>query len=391
MKKEQNQELIMIVDDTPDNLGLLSEILHTRGYAVSAFPSGKMALNAASQNPPDLVLLDIMMPEMDGFQVCRQLKSIEHLQDIPVIFLSALEDASNKIKAFSQGGVDYVTKPFHEEEVLARVEAQLRIRSLQRRLQEQNKNLEKTVEQRTKELSQANAKLREIDSLKDDFFRMMSHEIRTPANGILGIGEILIEQLPESDDRQTFVDMFRRSGKRLRNLIDDALMLGSVDKAVDSTEITFTLSDLLSEVCADFPEVKISHKDDCDPQHLVVNGEHTLLTKALRNMTQLAGYFCHDNCSLNIECQLKGNTAVDLVIYLDSLALNKPQADEFFKLESVIRGSSQAQEMGLAPVVAHRILSAMGGDMQIVKNGENKGFLTARIPVNSEVVIAEKS
>lgn len=390
MERMQSKELVMIVDDTPDNLGLLSEILHARGYEVSAFPSGKMALDGASQNPPDIVLLDIMMPEMNGFQVCRQLKSMEHLKNIPVIFLSALEDASNKIKAFSQGGVDYITKPFHEEEVLARVQVQLSIRSLQHKLQEQNKNLEKTVEQRTKDLSQANAKLIEMDRLKDDFFRMISHEIRTPANGILGIGELLIEQLPESDDRQLFIDMFRKSGRRLRNLIDDAVMLGSVDKATDSIQIRFTLSDLLNEIRIDSPELKISHGGDYDPQQLVVKGEHTLLTKALSTMTQLAGYFCGDKHSLHIECRLRDNSEVDVVIPLDCLSLNKSQADDFFKLESIVRGSSKAQEMGLAPVVAHKILSAMGGDMKIVQNDDNKGFLTARLPIKPDFSAGEQ-
>jgi two-component system sensor histidine kinase EvgS len=121
---------LMIVDDTPANLTLLQEILQARGYRVVAFTKGSMALKAAAQNPPDLILLDIRMPEMDGFEVCRRLKENGLLKKIPVLFISALTEAEDKIRAFSAGGVDYVTKPFESEEVYARVETHLRLKRL---------------------------------------------------------------------------------------------------------------------------------------------------------------------------------------------------------------------------------------------------------------------
>jgi CheY-like chemotaxis protein len=110
---------IMVVDDTPANLRLLDDLLRQQGYRVRLFPRGALALKAAAANPPDLILLDIMMPDMDGFEVCRQLKANPALNDVPVIFISALADADHKVKAFEHGGMDYVTKPFQEAEVLA--------------------------------------------------------------------------------------------------------------------------------------------------------------------------------------------------------------------------------------------------------------------------------
>jgi PleD family two-component response regulator len=116
---------ILIVDDTPANLNVLSAILGKRGYRVRPAINGALALKAAQKAAPDLILLDVQMPEMDGYQVCRQLKGDAQTRDIPVIFISALDDVLDKVEAFQVGGVDYITKPFQIEEVLARVENQL--------------------------------------------------------------------------------------------------------------------------------------------------------------------------------------------------------------------------------------------------------------------------
>jgi diguanylate cyclase (GGDEF)-like protein len=158
---------ILIVDDTPGNLHLLSRILLKRGYRVREANDGKTALEAAQTLLPDLILLDIMMPDMDGYSVCAQLKSERKTAEIPVIFLSALDDVFDKVKAFQAGGVDYITKPFQFQEVLARVRNQLTIRKAEKKLRLLNAELEARVKQRTQELEVANAKLREM-AFRDD-------------------------------------------------------------------------------------------------------------------------------------------------------------------------------------------------------------------------------
>lgn len=135
---------ILIVDDIPDNLNLLSTILTERGYEVGKARNGLMALMSAKTEPPDLILLDINMPNMNGYEVCDRLKSDAKTKAIPVIFISALDEVWDKVKAFNVGGVDYITKPFQGEEVLARVANQLSIQALQRALkkeQEKSENL----------------------------------------------------------------------------------------------------------------------------------------------------------------------------------------------------------------------------------------------------------
>ncbi len=129
---------ILIVDDSLNNLTLLERILSRKGYQVTVASSGKLALDSVNLTQPDLILLDIMMPAMDGYEVCIRLKSNDRTRSIPIIFLSALVEVSNKVKAFNAGGVDYITKPFEPIEVVARVENQLRMRELEMQLMEKN-------------------------------------------------------------------------------------------------------------------------------------------------------------------------------------------------------------------------------------------------------------
>ncbi len=153
LSREAASATIMVVDDTPANLRLLEHMLQNLGLRVLAFPSGRMALNAARRNIPNLILLDITMPEMDGFEVCRQLKLDAALRDIPVLFISALTDVADKIKGFEVGGVDYVTKPFQFEELQARVGTHLRLALLQEELESHNHQLAEKVGEQVREIA----------------------------------------------------------------------------------------------------------------------------------------------------------------------------------------------------------------------------------------------
>lgn len=179
---------ILIVDDTPNNLRLLSDMLSDRGYEVRKAIDGQMALTSAQIEPPDLILLDIVMPDIDGYGVCKKLKSDPKTCQIPVIFLSALDDPLDKVKAFQVGGIDYITKPFQIEEVLARVHSQLTIRDL-------TQNLEAQVAKRTEQLTQALQDLQEAELQLVQTEKMatlgqlisgIAHEINNPIGFIEG-------------------------------------------------------------------------------------------------------------------------------------------------------------------------------------------------------------
>jgi len=151
---------ILIVDDTPDNLRLLAKMLEAKGYVVRKALNGRMALQSAYRDPPDLILLDINMPEMNGYEVCKELKTSPLTQEIPIIFISALDQVNNKLQAFESGGQDYITKPFHALEVLARVQNQLLIQQQRRQLHQQNQQLVTEIQERQK----AEAEVRHLNA-----------------------------------------------------------------------------------------------------------------------------------------------------------------------------------------------------------------------------------
>ncbi|PLS68874.1 MAG: hypothetical protein CV045_05455 [Cyanobacteria bacterium M5B4] len=161
--EEVSKADILLVDDKPENLRLLSTMLEEQGYEIREAINGTLALKSAQADPPDLILLDINMPGLNGYEVCQRLKADQTTNHVPVIFVSAQDEAWDKVKAFSVGGVDYITKPFKVMEVLARIETHLRLGKLQKRLYEtqnqlrlevqKRQNLEAALDQARKEIS----------------------------------------------------------------------------------------------------------------------------------------------------------------------------------------------------------------------------------------------
>ena len=167
---------ILVVDDIPANLEFLSTVLTQKGYKVRSALSGQTAIKVAKAAQPDLILLDIKMPEMDGYEVCRLLKADPLTQEIPIIFLSALDQTNDKVKSFSLGGVDYIPKPFQAEELLARVGNQLKLRSAQAQIQKLNAELEQRVIQRTAQLEE---EIGERLRMQAEILHMATHDSLT--------------------------------------------------------------------------------------------------------------------------------------------------------------------------------------------------------------------
>lgn len=206
---------ILIVDDMPANLRLLSQMLTEHGYHPRPVLNGAQALAAAQIMPPDLILLDIRMPGMDGYEVCQHLKADERTRAIPVLFISALSETEDKVRAFTAGGMDYITKPFQLEEVLARVQTQLTMQNLRR-------NLERQIAERDSLIADLQA-----------YAHTVAHDLRSPISGALGLTQLLAD--PDvsitEDERREDVGLVIDSLRSANKIVSELLLLAEVRQA----------------------------------------------------------------------------------------------------------------------------------------------------------------
>lgn len=235
MKESFPGASILVVDDTVENVRLLMSVLADRDYEIRPATSGRQALLAATQAPPDLILLDVDMPDMNGFEVCRNLKDTPGLRDIPVIFLTALTDASDKVRAFELGGADYITKPFQVDEVLARVNAHLGLRRAKL------------------DLAQQYERLRELERLRDDLVKMVVHDMRSPLTTLIAHLRFLREDAGELLNEQSRDDLklALESSSTLNRMTNDLLDVSRLEQR--RMPITLAETDLVAiagEVCA---------------------------------------------------------------------------------------------------------------------------------------------
>jgi signal transduction histidine kinase len=216
--------LILIVDDTPVNLDAISTVLNDAGYEIAIATSGEKALEHLKRRSPDLILLDVRMPGIDGFETCERIKANSKTCNIPIIFMTSLIDISNKVKGFNCGAVDYISKPFQEQEILARVRTHIQLRLL-------TQNLEQQVAEQTASLRTANEALEKANISKRSFLATMSQEIRTPIDDILRLTERLQEQKSGTLNAQQIDDLAKieRNGNHLLSLINNTLKLANIE------------------------------------------------------------------------------------------------------------------------------------------------------------------
>jgi DNA-binding response OmpR family regulator len=359
---------IMIVDDNPANLKLLEDMLRQQGHEVHAFPRGRLALDAAARNPPDLILLDINMPEMNGFEVCERLKASGSGAGIPVIFLSALTETEDKVKAFRTGGVDYISKPFQFEEVIARVETHLKLYELQRALERQNEHLEETVAARTRQLAEANQRLTILDRSKNDFLNLISHEFRTPLNGLLGVGAVILEEMPATKENRELREMFERSRRRILSILEDALLLTEIDVSAEQfTSSLVSLSAVVSraiESTFEFAESRfVTLTPPSADQNLVV-GDEQLLVRALHALLETAVKFSEKGENVRLSRDV-GTDSPTVIIESHGRTIPGRALAQFFDLFSITEAGTPGRDLGLGPALAYRILSLFGASVSV--------------------------
>jgi two-component system sensor histidine kinase/response regulator len=371
-----DQRDIMIVDDTPANLKLLEDMLIQQGHEVRSFPLGRLALAAAAKNPPDLILLDVLMPEMNGYEVCERLKSSGALSDVPIIFLSALSETQDKVKAFHSGAADYISKPFQFEEVQARVETHLKLHQLQQALKQQNERLEQAVAARTRELAEANARLTILDRSKNEFLNLISHEFRTPLNGLLGVSQLILDGMPATEDNLELNGLFQRSRRRILSILEDALLLAEIDVNSDQfrpapVSLHAVLSNAIART-AEFAESRDVFLNLPSAGAELVLGDERLLVRALQALLETAVKFSGKGKTVQITRNVSASSPA-FIIETSGLAIPATALPKFFDLFSIGLAITPGGDLGLGPSMAHRILSLFNASVS-VQNLEPPGI-----------------
>ena len=293
--KDSAKADILIVDDTPANLQLLSGMLKDYGYKVRPALSGELALQAARHSPPDLILLDITMPGLSGYDVAEQLKQDEGLQNIPIIFISALTETLDKVRAFALGGVDYVTKPFHYEEVAARIETHLKIRRLQIALEQSNN-----------ELKHSNDELHRLQVLRDNLVHMIIHDMNSPLAAIIGFIGLCESCSNIPPDVSGYLSHALNASNSLAEMVRSMLDISKMEAGqlkLDRTDCDLTA--MASEIFGRFESLRKNRRFEIDAtgQPLVASVDRDLINRVLQNLVGNALKFAPNNSAVRIALQ----------------------------------------------------------------------------------------
>ncbi len=402
---------ILVVDDTRDNLRLLSNMLTEQGYKVRPAPDGRRAISSAQSRLPDLILLDIMMPGMDGYAVCEQLRADERTKEIPVIFLSALNETMDKVRAFNIGGVDYITKPFQAEEVLARVKTHLELAGMRKHLQEQNTLLSQEIveHKRTKaELQRARDAADAANTAKSVFLSNMSHELRSPLTAILGFVQVMVRSSTLPPEHHENVDIIRRSGEHLLTLINQVLELSKIEAgrmALDETNVD--VYRLLADV-EDMFRVKAEEKhvrllveqseevpqyvrtDEIKLRQVLINvlnnalkftEEGGVAVRVRRVFSHQSSVFSEqrssDNCLLNTD-----NCILVFEVEDSGPGITPEEIEHVFEaFRQTETGRQSSEGTGLGLPISRQFIRLMGGDMQVKSEAGHGTLFTFEIQV----------
>ena len=358
MKDSIQASKILIVDDVQLNLDLMKEILSEKGYQIATAINGKSAIAKAKAHKFDLILLDVVLPDIDGFEVCSHLKSYPQTRDIPIIFLTAKKEKDSIIKGFQLGAVDYIPKPFSKEELLARVNLHLTLRKTQDELIQ------------SKDMAEAAAKAKAI------FLANMSHEIRTPLNGIIGMIDIL-KRTQLTKEQVEYIDIINISGENLVMIINDVLDFSKIEAGQITFEhIRFNLSDEVNEVVkilkykAVQNNLELSYQIDADVPELLI-GDPLRLKQVLINLCNNSIKFTTEGY-VHVRVQLAGREEDVVRLHFEvqdtGIGISPENQLKLFKSFSQADSSTTRKfgGTGLGLAISKNLVQLMNGSIGII-------------------------
>lgn len=359
---------ILVVEDDYKNLQVLGKILSENNYDLALAKNGSEALEILNTFKPQLILMDVMMPGMDGFTLCRKIKSDERFFDIPIIFLTAKNEIEDTLEGFAAGAADFITKPFDSRILLTRIKTHLELKFRNEELDRMNSFLEEIVKERTEELRKAHTELLQLDKVKSEFLSIISHEIRTPLNGILGASQLIMQR---SDPKITFLfDLLNTSVSRLEKFLLNALLLTSLKlkrHVIDFHKIHFQhlTNDLLLQLDKEIKNKKLTVKQISD-NNSVTNGDEYLISKCITSLLDNAIKFSPEENEIEIKIY-KENGGLCYSVTDYGPGFSEKAMNDLFKLFAP--GESHIDENeGIELAITKIIMDEHKGSIEIVNN-----------------------
>jgi two-component system sensor histidine kinase/response regulator len=375
MNIEPQKNIILIIDDNATNIGVLIETLKAQGFETITARHGAMGIRRAQFSQPNLILLDIKMPEMDGYEVCKRLKADEQTRHIPVIFISALSETFDKVKAFSVGGVDYVTKPFQEEEVLARVKTHLVLQSQKKQLQTQAEELRqanKQLQTQAEELRQANEQLVQLNQEKNEFLGIAAHDLKNPLAAILTLVQMIEKSIEASAFASKvtvieFAHLINISAEHMFNIIINLLEVNTIESGkirlnLEKSDILDVLREIVFEYTQKAKRKNITvHFTPTDSEYIAyvdINMVRQVLDNLLSNAVKYSPF--GKNVYLRIFTK---KAAICCEIQDEGPGLCHEEQPKLFKKFSRLSPvpTDNENSTGLGLFIVKKLVNAMGG------------------------------
>jgi two-component system, sensor histidine kinase and response regulator len=362
---DRGRASILLVDDNTNNLGVLYRYLDDEGFTVLVSQDGERAIRLARDQKPDLILLDVMLPGMTGFEACEVIKADPATADIPVIFISALADVQDKVRGFQAGGVDYVTKPFQQEEVLARINAHV------------------TIKRQREELDRLNA-------TKDRLFSVIGHDLRGPFMGLLGALELLRDSGDDIDPQTTheLISNLYDSAETTYYLLENLLEWSrSQQRLVEMNRHPIKVGEIIAGTVQLFQagaRQKGIHVSTDVPEHLTAFADRNMIGTVLRNLVSNAVKFTPSGGSVSITAR-ESDRMVEIELRDTGIGIPPKDRDALFSLErSVTRsGTGGEKGSGLGLLLAHDYVARNGGTIDVESNPGDGTCFRVRLPAHA--------
>jgi len=373
MVSNQEEAKILLVDDSVQNLRLLGNMLREKNYQIALAQNGREGLQLAHKIRPDLILLDIMMPELDGYEVCEKLKKEEATQDIPVIFLTAKTSNDDIIKGFRTGGVDYITKPFNKEELFMRIKTHLDLKRAHDKISRQAESL------------------RELNATKDKMFSVISHDLRAPLGGIKSMLDLIYEDQSENKQiSKQSLDSLKNAADQTYNLLENLLYWSRSQRGkLNHNPEWINLYDLVIEnlellqTMSDNKKIRIENKIDED-LHAVA--DRNMVKTVLRNLIINAIKFTYEKGTITLDSECK-NGQVEISVQDDGIGIQKHNLEKILNNKEYYTtfGTRREKGSGLGLNLCIDFVRRNNGDLFIESEYEKGSTFTFTLPIsNSE-------